>query len=114
VYDKILELYAETGSGAKMIPTPGAGPHNHAGLMLAASGRGTYLCIGVPVGSQQPATGVALVPIADARATVDVCIAWRKTETSRAVLQFIECATDVVPQGHGAPVAAKTGSRRVS
>jgi len=114
VHDKILELYAEAGSGAKMIPTPGAGPHNHAGLMLAASGKGTYLCIGVPVGSQQPATGVALVPIADARATIEVCVAWRKNETSRAVLQFIECARDVVPQRHGAPVAAKAGSRRVS
>jgi hypothetical protein len=97
-----------------MIPTPGAGPHNHAGLMLAASGKGTYLCIGIPVGSQQPATGVALVPIADARATVEVCVAWRKNETARAVLQFIECARTVVPQRHGASIAAETGSRRVS
>jgi DNA-binding transcriptional LysR family regulator len=114
VYDTILEVYADAGVEAKMIPTPGAGPHNHASLMLVASGKGTYLCIGVPVGSQQPATGVALVPIADEGAATRVCVAWRKNETARSVLQFIECARKVVPQGHGAPVVAKTGSRRVS
>jgi len=114
VFDTILELYAQAGIHPKTIPTPGAGPHNLAGLMLAASGKGTYLCIGVPVGSQQPATGVALVPVADEGAQVDICVAWRKNETSPAVLQFIDCMREVFPQQSDQPAAAATSSRRVS
>jgi len=114
VYDTILALYASAGIQPRMIPTPGAGPHTLAGLMLAASGKGMYLCIGVPVGSQQPATGVALVPIADACATVEVSVAWRKNEASPSVLQVIDCARELFPQEDHAVVVAKTGSRRVS
>ena len=35
--DTILELYANAGIEPKAMPTPGAGPHNLAGLMLVAS-----------------------------------------------------------------------------
>jgi DNA-binding transcriptional LysR family regulator len=114
VYDTILALYASERIEPNMIATPGAGPHTHAGLMLAASGKGTYLCIGVPVGSQQPATGVALVPIADPGAIVEVCVAWRKNETSPTVLQFIDCVKKVFPHQDHEPVVAKGRSRRVS
>jgi hypothetical protein len=73
------------------------------------------LCIGVPVGSQQPATGVALVPVADDGAAVDICVAWRKTESSPAVLQFLDCMREVFPlHSHEPSAAATTSSRRVS
>ena len=82
----------------KMTPTPGAGPHNHAGMMLVVSGQGTYICIGVPVSSHERASGVAVVPIADAGADVDICVAWRKKESAAAVLQFLDSVWEVFPQ----------------
>jgi len=98
VYDIILALYEDCGVRPTTIATPGAGPHNHAGMMMVASGQGTYICIGVPVSSHQRASGVALVPIADPGAAVDICVAWRKKESSDAVLQFMDSVWEVFPQ----------------
>lgn len=98
VYDTILALYEECGVRPKTIATPGAGPQNHAGMMMVASGQGTYICIGVPVSSHQRASGVALVPIADPGAAVDICVAWREKESSAAVLQFMDSVWEVFPQ----------------
>jgi DNA-binding transcriptional LysR family regulator len=114
LYDKVLDLCSRTGITGKMIPTPGAGPHNHAGLMLVASGKGTYLCIGIPLTSPQPAGGVAVVPIVDRDATIDNCVAWRKGEASPTVLQFLDCVRHVFPQVRHIPAAAPTPSRRAS
>ena len=97
VYDTILALYESCGVQPKTIATPGAGPHNPAGMMMVASGQGTYICIGVPVSSHQRASGVALVPIADPGAALDICVAWRKKESSAAVLQFMDSVWEVFP-----------------
>ena len=69
LYDKVLDLYAKAGVTPKTIPTPGAGPYNHAGLMSVASGKGVYVCIGIPLTSPHPLSGVAVVPISDPEAT---------------------------------------------
>lgn len=114
VYDKVLEVYAKAGVEATMLATPGAGPHNHAGMMLVASGKGTYLCIGVPLTSPEPAGGIAVVPISDPEATVEISVAWRKGETSRTVLQFLECVSRVFPQNRAVGSMARTPSRRAS
>jgi DNA-binding transcriptional LysR family regulator len=114
LYDKVLDLCAGAGITRKMIPTPGAGPHNHAGLMLVASGKGTYLCIGIPLTSPQPAGGVAVVPIIDRGATIDICVAWRKGEASPTVLQFLDCVRHVFPEFRQIPATAPTPSRRAS
>jgi DNA-binding transcriptional LysR family regulator len=98
VYDTIIALYDNCGVQPKMIATPGAGPHNHAGMMMVASGQGAYICIGVPVSSHERASGVAVVPIADPGAAVDICVAWRKKESSAAVLQFMDSVWEVFPQ----------------
>ena len=98
VFDTILALYENCGLQPKTIATPGAGPHNHAGMMMVASGQGMYICIGVPVSSHERASGVAFVPIADAEAAVDICVAWRKKESSAAVRQFMDSVWEVFPQ----------------
>jgi DNA-binding transcriptional LysR family regulator len=114
LYDKILDLYAAAGVTPKMIPTPDAGPYNHAGLMLVASGKGTYLCLGIPLTSCHPATGIAVVPLSDRNATIDVCVAWRKGETSPMVHQFLNSVWQVFPQAREASPAAMAPSRRAS
>ena len=114
LYDKVLDLYAKAGVTPKTIPTPDAGPHNQAGLMLVASGKGIYVCMGIPLTSPQPLSGIAVVPIGDPDATLDVCVAWRKGETSPVVRQFLNCVWQVFPQTHTERVAVKTPSRRAS
>jgi DNA-binding transcriptional LysR family regulator len=98
LYDRVLELYARHGIVAPMVPTPGAGPYNHAGLMMVASGKGVYLCLGVPLTSPQPASGVAVLPVADPGATIEVCVASRKGEASALVGQFLDCVWETYPQ----------------
>ena len=104
LYDRVLELYARAGVTTQMTPTPGAGPFNHAGLMLVASGRGVYLCLGVPLTSPQPASGVAVLPVADPGATIEVCVANRRNETSHLVHQFLACVWHTYPQPRRVPV----------
>jgi hypothetical protein len=82
--------------------------------MLVASGKGIYLCIGIPLTSSRPETGVAVVPISDPDATFEVCVAWRKAETSNVVLEFLKCVSKVFPQERRGPTAIRTASRRAS
>ena len=113
VFDKIDELYAHAGITPKRIPTPEAGPHNQAGLMMVASGKGIYLCMGVPVSSQSAVTSVAVVPLSDPDAALDVCVAWRKDETSPVVRQFLESVWHVFPHARDGQ-AAKHPARRTA
>lgn len=104
LYDRVLDLYARNGVTPPMVPTPGAGPYNHAGLMLVASGKGVYLCLGVPLTSPQPASGVAVLPVADPGATIEVCVANRKGESSPLVGQFLDCVWHAYPQPRRVPI----------
>jgi LysR family transcriptional regulator, benzoate and cis,cis-muconate-responsive activator of ben and cat genes len=105
LYDRVLELYARHGVAAPMVPTPGAGPYNHAGLMMVASGQGVYLCLGVPLTSPHPASGVAVLPVGDPGATIEVCVVSRKGEGSQLIAQFLECVWETYPQPRRVPAA---------
>jgi DNA-binding transcriptional LysR family regulator len=105
LYDRVLELYARHGITAPKVPTPGAGPFNHAGLMMVASGKGVYLCLGVPLTSPQPASGVAVLPVGDPGATIEVCVASRKGELSHLVGRFLDCVWETYPQPRRVPAA---------
>lgn len=98
LYDRILDLYARRGLAPTMIPTPGAGPFNNAGLMMVASGRGVYLCLGVPLTSPHAPSGVAVMPLSDDDATIDVCVARRKGDESPLLADFLQSVRCVFPQ----------------
>jgi len=108
LFDKVDGLYARQGITPNRVPTPDAGPYNQAGLMKVASGHGIYLCIGIPFATTQ---GVAVVPLSDPDATLDICVAWRKGETSPVVCKFLESVWQVFPNAR--PGAAKTAAKRV-
>jgi DNA-binding transcriptional LysR family regulator len=114
LYDKILDLYARADIAPPMIPTPGAGPYNHAGIMHVATGKGVYLCIGIPLTSPEPAGGVAVVPIGDPDATIEVCAAWRRGESSPIVVQFLKCVWQVFRPERRAPALTRSLTRRAS
>jgi DNA-binding transcriptional LysR family regulator len=107
VYDKVQDLYSRAGITPKRIATPDAGPHNQAGLMMVASGKGIYVCMGMPVSSQNTVSSVAAVPLSDPDASLDVCVAWRKDETSAVVRQFLESVWHVFPHSRGAKAPAR-------
>jgi DNA-binding transcriptional LysR family regulator len=106
LFDKVDALYARQGISPKRVPTPDAGPYNQAGLMQVASGKGVYLCIGIPFTATQI---VAVVPLSDPDATLDICVAWRKAESSPIVCKFLESVWHVFPQAR--PGAAKVAKR---
>ena len=88
-----------------MFPTPGAGPFNHAGMMLVASGKGVYLGYGVPLTEPQPPSGVAVRPLSDRDATTEVRVVHRKAESAPVVRRFLECVWCMYPQEQYLPVA---------
>ncbi len=109
LYDRIDDLYAHQGITPRRLPTPDAGPYNQAGLMTVAAGKGIYLCMGVPMTANHTPTGVAVLPLSDPDATLDVCVAWRKGETSPVVCKFLESVWHVFPQAR--PGGAKIAKR---
>ena len=108
LFDKVDNLYARRGINPKRVPTPDAGPYNQAGLMHVAQGKGIYLCIGIPFSGVQT---VSVIPLSDPEATIDICMAWRKTETSPVVCKFLESVWQVFPN---ARPGAKTVAKRAS
>jgi DNA-binding transcriptional LysR family regulator len=109
LYDRILELYARAGIEPRTLSTPGAGPFNHAGMMLVASGKGVYLGYGVPLTEPQPPSGVAVRPLSDPGATTEVCVVRRKQDDSPVVKSFLESVWRVFPREQYTPIAV--GSR---
>ena len=108
LFDKVDDLYSRQGITPTRVATPDAGPYNQAGLMKVASGQGIYLCIGIPFATTQ---GVAVVPLSDADATLDICVAWRRGESSPVVCKFLESVWQVFPNAR--PGGAKTAAKRV-
>ena len=109
LFDKVDALYARQGITPKRVPTPDAGPYNQAGLMQVASGKGVYLCIGIPFSNLQT---VSVVPLSDPDATLDICVAWRKGESNAIICRFLESVWQVFPDAR--PGAAKPAARRVA
>lgn len=105
LYDQIHELYARAEVSPRMTPTPGAGPFNHAGLLLVASGEGLYLGYGVPSTGAQPPTGVIVRPVSDPGAQIEIRAVYRRGDESRALARFLACVRRLFPQDD-APCAA--------
>lgn len=107
LYDQVFDLYRQAGLSPRTLATPGAGPFNHAGMMLVASQKGIYFGYGVPLSGPQPASGVAVVPVSDPGATVDVRMVSRK-DVPPVVRRFRCCAARVFG------VAEHVEARRIS
>jgi DNA-binding transcriptional LysR family regulator len=100
LYDKILELYRGAGIKPKLVQTS-TFPYEEAGAMVLVSGKGIYLGV-----SSTPGTGttvchplfedqLAVVPLSEPNASLDVQMAWRARENSPAIQGFLKTARSV-------------------
>jgi len=101
IYDKIFELYSAAGVTPHIVATT-ASPASPGGMINVASGKGIYLGLGSLMTSMKDAAGIAVVRLEDPRAALQVCIVWRMSETSPAVLDFVEAAREAFASGTSA------------
>ncbi len=90
IYDKIFELYSAAGVTPHIVATS-ASPASTAGMIQVASGKGIYLGLGSLL-RMKDAPGIAIVRLDEPRAALQVCIVWRKSESSPTVLNFVDAA----------------------
>jgi DNA-binding transcriptional LysR family regulator len=91
VYDKVLELSRDAGLNPRTLSTETT-PYDEAGAMMVASGRGIYFAVGRSPIHPAFADRLVAIPLHDALESIEVSIAWRKGESSPAILNFIESA----------------------
>jgi DNA-binding transcriptional LysR family regulator len=87
IYDKIFELYSAAGVTPHIVATT-ASPASPGGMIHVASGKGIYIGLGSLL-QLNDAPGIAAVRVDEPRAALPVQMAWRVTESSPAVLDFI-------------------------
>ncbi|MBZ5501767.1 MAG: LysR family transcriptional regulator [Acidobacteriia bacterium] len=100
VNDKVLQMCRAAGLTPKTKRTT-AVPHE-AGAALVASGKGIYVLAGTPLKFPSFGSGIAVVPLDDP-STITVYLAWRRRETSAAVLNFLATARRVFRLASASP-----------
>ena len=96
VYDKTLDLFRAASVRPRFVPGQPP-PYSQAAMMLVASGEGYYVGIASRFTQTHRVSGVAVVAVDEPGARLDVRIAWRKVETSRAIREFVRSARAVFP-----------------
>lgn len=90
---KVLEMYRNAGINPKIVPT-NAVP-SAAGAMTVASGKGIYVVPGSAHDHPYYGNDNAVVPLDEPSAVIQVHMAWRKGETSTAVMNYLETVRQV-------------------
>lgn len=97
VHDKTLALFARVGVVPSVIETPHSVADQGATIPVAC-GRGIFLALSSPRTVSHRAGGIVVVPLNEPDATVMVNAAWRKGETSKAILQFVQSIREIFPE----------------
>lgn len=100
VHDKTLELLRQSGISPQITPVD-ITCYDEAGAMMAATGRGVYLAVGKNPIHPSFSDQLTAIPLADPAAFVEVHIAWRKGESSAAVVSFLDTARGLFKQVSG-------------
>jgi DNA-binding transcriptional LysR family regulator len=91
LYDAILELYRKRDLSPRLTITH-TETHEEAGKVMVATGKGIFIGVGAMVNTSVLGVHLAAVPLNEPGAKFPVSIAWRKQETSLAVLEFVGSA----------------------
>lgn len=102
VYDKTLALYKAAGLQPRIVQGQPP-PYTQGAMMLVATRQGFYLGISSPFTQTHSASGVAVVPLAEPDARLEVRIAWRRNESCRGVLEFLRSAREAFALKRDAP-----------
>lgn len=90
-HDLLLTLYRNAGLNPKTIITDTT-CYDEEGAMLIASGRGITLAVGKNPTYPSFADQLIALPLREPRASLEVHLAWRKSETLSTILKFIDTA----------------------
>jgi DNA-binding transcriptional LysR family regulator len=96
VYDKILSLW-DAARLKPLIVEHQPPPYAQGAMMLVASRQGYYLGIASPYTQSHKAGGVAVVPLDEPDARIEVLIAWHRNDSSKLVREFVQSAREVFP-----------------
>jgi DNA-binding transcriptional LysR family regulator len=96
VYDKTFDL-VRAASVRPRVVSGQPPPYSQAAMMLVASGEGYYVGIASPFTQTHRVSGVAVIPLDEPDARLEVHIAWKKIDTSRAVREFVRSARAAFP-----------------
>lgn len=96
VYDKILALWLAAGIKPLVVERQPP-PYGQEAMMLVASRQGYYLGIASQYTQSHRTSGVAVVPLDEPDARLEIYIAWHRNDTSKHVHEFIRSAQEVFP-----------------
>jgi len=89
LYDKILGLYSRQGFTPHLTVTH-VEAHEEAGAIMVASGKGIFMGAGAIVNRSVSGVELASVRLNEPEAKIEVYVAWRKSEESAAVMDFLD------------------------
>jgi len=89
LYDKILGLYSRHGFTPHLTVSH-VEAHEEAGAVMVASGKAIFIGAGAIVNRSVSGLELASVRLNEPEAKIEVYIAWRKSEESEAILDFLE------------------------
>jgi DNA-binding transcriptional LysR family regulator len=96
VYDKILALWLAAGLKPLVVERQPP-PYAQGAMMLVASRQGYYLGIASQYTQSHRTSGVAVVPLDEPDARVEIYVTWHRNDTSKQVREFIRSAQEVFP-----------------
>lgn len=113
--DLTLSLFAKAGVAPKISPlTADPGSHGETHKVLLAANKGIFI-IGDEISTRIDNGNVAAaIPINDPDARIPVYVAWRKSERSPTVLQFVDTARRMFAQSSGSRVARCAAAKLAS
>ncbi len=90
MYDKTLELYAEAGISPNVQHVPfSPTPSSDAQIILLTCRKGIFIMPDEAPRRPPPGSEIVATPLDEPNAKINVWLAWRKEEQSRAVLSFL-------------------------
>lgn len=98
LYDKILDLYHRQRLTPRLTITH-TETHEEAGKVMVASGRGIFIGVGAMVNTSVFGVQLAAIRLNEPDAKVEIRMAWRKQETSPAVLTFVDSVRKIFADG---------------
>lgn len=91
LHDKTLELFANAGVSPQIVQLPADPlPHEEVQKILLAANRGIYIAAEEAPEHTALGRAAAAVPLEESDAKVEVHMAWRRGESSGAVLAFLD------------------------